>query len=162
MYRLLFCPITTPCGHSFCQSCLSRAFDHSPFCPICRASLAEVCCMCYILSPPPSLSISVLPFLRSLFFLFSSLHPSLLILSFELNYMYIISLVFVTFQRFHQHCQQAGKMVSCWYPPFKFVASFTSECVTSLPRPYRTRILSSEMCWCSISWKPMRKRERKC
>lgn len=38
---LLFCPITTPCGHSFCQTCLSRAFDHSPLCPICRASLAE-------------------------------------------------------------------------------------------------------------------------
>lgn len=32
-------PITSPCGHSFCQNCLARAYDHSVKCPLCRADL---------------------------------------------------------------------------------------------------------------------------
>lgn len=30
-------PITTPCGHTFCQKCLARSLDHSDKCPLCRA-----------------------------------------------------------------------------------------------------------------------------
>lgn len=40
--RFLDRPVTVACGHSFCQDCLSRSFDHTPFCPICRAPLGEV------------------------------------------------------------------------------------------------------------------------
>ncbi|CAI8051112.1 LON peptidase N-terminal domain and RING finger protein 3, partial [Geodia barretti] len=39
---LLDKPVTVACGHSFCQHCLSRSFDHTPFCPVCRSPLAEV------------------------------------------------------------------------------------------------------------------------
>jgi hypothetical protein len=38
-YRLLHQPITTPCGHTYCRSCLERCLDHSPNCPLCKASL---------------------------------------------------------------------------------------------------------------------------
>eukprot|EP01098_Paradermamoeba_levis_P004148 TRINITY_DN179_c0_g1_i1.p1 TRINITY_DN179_c0_g1~~TRINITY_DN179_c0_g1_i1.p1 ORF type:complete len:428 (-),score=85.93 TRINITY_DN179_c0_g1_i1:211-1494(-) len=34
--KLYFEPVTTPCGHSFCRSCLLRALDHGAGCPICR------------------------------------------------------------------------------------------------------------------------------
>jgi hypothetical protein len=39
---ILFNPVTVPCGHSFCQTCLARLFDHSPYCPVCRSSLGEM------------------------------------------------------------------------------------------------------------------------
>ncbi|KAG8840049.1 hypothetical protein FRC20_005827 [Serendipita sp. 405] len=29
-------PITTPCQHSFCLSCVQRSMDNSPLCPLCR------------------------------------------------------------------------------------------------------------------------------
>ncbi|RIA86236.1 PUA-like domain-containing protein [Glomus cerebriforme] len=32
-------PITTPCGHSFCKSCITRSLDHNSACPICRQPL---------------------------------------------------------------------------------------------------------------------------
>ncbi|CAI2161917.1 8695_t:CDS:1 [Funneliformis geosporum] len=32
-------PITTPCGHSFCKSCLTRSLDHNSACPLCRHQL---------------------------------------------------------------------------------------------------------------------------
>mmetsp|Transcript_36360 Transcript_36360/g.94567 ORF Transcript_36360/g.94567 Transcript_36360/m.94567 type:complete len:473 (-) Transcript_36360:1799-3217(-) len=35
--RLLLDPVTTPCGHTFCRTCLVRAVDHSCHCPMCRA-----------------------------------------------------------------------------------------------------------------------------
>ena len=41
-YSLLYSPTTTACGHSFCRICLSRSFDFSPLCPVCRSPLAEV------------------------------------------------------------------------------------------------------------------------
>lgn len=38
--KLLFEPVTTPCGHSFCRSCFGRAMDHSlNRCPCCRTLL---------------------------------------------------------------------------------------------------------------------------
>lgn len=37
--KLLFEPVTTPCGHSFCRSCLVRALDHNSCCPLCRTVL---------------------------------------------------------------------------------------------------------------------------
>eukprot|EP01103_Thecamoeba_quadrilineata_P006164 TRINITY_DN1588_c0_g1_i1.p1 TRINITY_DN1588_c0_g1~~TRINITY_DN1588_c0_g1_i1.p1 ORF type:complete len:232 (-),score=41.86 TRINITY_DN1588_c0_g1_i1:417-1112(-) len=35
--RLLYEPITTPCGHTFCRECLARSLDLSNRCPMCRA-----------------------------------------------------------------------------------------------------------------------------
>lgn len=35
--KLLYEPVTTPCGHSFCRPCFLRASDHSTKC---------VCCPC--------------------------------------------------------------------------------------------------------------------
>uniref|UniRef100_A0A6S8L0E2 RING-type domain-containing protein n=1 Tax=Dunaliella tertiolecta TaxID=3047 RepID=A0A6S8L0E2_DUNTE len=37
--KLLFEPVTTPCGHSFCRACLMRALDHRSRCPMCRTVL---------------------------------------------------------------------------------------------------------------------------
>ncbi|KAM0790065.1 hypothetical protein ACM66B_005393 [Microbotryomycetes sp. NB124-2] len=34
--QLLHEPITSACGHTFCQSCLARSYDHSDKCPLCR------------------------------------------------------------------------------------------------------------------------------
>ena len=34
--KLLYQPVTTPCGHSMCRECLSRCLDHNPRCPVCR------------------------------------------------------------------------------------------------------------------------------
>lgn len=35
--KLLYEPVTTPCGHTFCRTCLFRALDHSQGCPLCRS-----------------------------------------------------------------------------------------------------------------------------
>lgn len=35
--KLLYDPVTTACGHSFCRDCLVRALDHHTTCPLCRA-----------------------------------------------------------------------------------------------------------------------------
>lgn len=37
--KLLWEPVTTPCGHTFCRPCLARAMDHSNRCPMCRMVL---------------------------------------------------------------------------------------------------------------------------
>lgn len=37
--KLLYEPITTPCGHSFCRSCLFQSMDRGNKCPLCRAVL---------------------------------------------------------------------------------------------------------------------------
>lgn len=34
---LLYEPISTSCGHTFCRSCILRSQDHTNKCPICRA-----------------------------------------------------------------------------------------------------------------------------
>jgi len=36
--RLLWKPITTPCGHTFCKTCLDRVLDHNTTCPMCKSS----------------------------------------------------------------------------------------------------------------------------
>ena len=41
-FRLLWQPVSTPCGHTFCRTCLNRSLDHTPFCPLCKASLKKV------------------------------------------------------------------------------------------------------------------------
>ncbi|KAJ4755540.1 LON peptidase N-terminal domain and RING finger protein 3 [Rhynchospora pubera] len=38
-FKLLYEPVTTPCGHSFCRHCLHQAMDHSNKCPMCRTVL---------------------------------------------------------------------------------------------------------------------------
>ncbi|SCV73816.1 BQ2448_6246 [Microbotryum intermedium] len=35
-FQLLHDPITSQCGHTFCQKCLVRSYDHSDKCPLCR------------------------------------------------------------------------------------------------------------------------------
>eukprot|EP00249_Psilotum_nudum_P019303 c27187_g1_i1 orf=247-1761(+) len=37
--KLLYNPVTTPCGHSFCRQCLLQAMDHGNKCPMCRTIL---------------------------------------------------------------------------------------------------------------------------
>ncbi|KAJ3697849.1 hypothetical protein LUZ61_001554 [Rhynchospora tenuis] len=38
-FKLLYEPVTTPCGHSFCRHCLHQAMDHGNKCPMCRTVL---------------------------------------------------------------------------------------------------------------------------
>lgn len=38
-YRLLWQPVTTPCGHTYCRACIDRSLDHKPECPLCKASI---------------------------------------------------------------------------------------------------------------------------
>eukprot|EP00002_Diphylleia_rotans_P005115 TRINITY_DN1415_c0_g1_i2.p1 TRINITY_DN1415_c0_g1~~TRINITY_DN1415_c0_g1_i2.p1 ORF type:complete len:821 (-),score=155.97 TRINITY_DN1415_c0_g1_i2:424-2886(-) len=37
--ELIWQPVTTSCGHTFCRSCLSRTLDHRNSCPQCRSDL---------------------------------------------------------------------------------------------------------------------------
>ncbi|GFQ97120.1 LON peptidase N-terminal domain and RING finger protein 3 [Trichonephila clavata] len=39
--RILWEPVSTQCGHTFCRSCLNRCFDHQTNCPLCKASLTS-------------------------------------------------------------------------------------------------------------------------
>ena len=41
-FRLLWEPVTTVCGHTFCKSCLDRSLDHRPECPLCKAELTVI------------------------------------------------------------------------------------------------------------------------
>lgn len=37
--KLLYDPVTTPCGHTFCRACLLQSMDHGNKCPMCRTVL---------------------------------------------------------------------------------------------------------------------------
>lgn len=37
--KLLYEPVTTPCGHTFCRSCLFQSMDRGNRCPLCRTVL---------------------------------------------------------------------------------------------------------------------------
>merc|ERR1719445_2901256 len=39
-FRLLWQPITTPCGHTYCKACIDRSLDHKRECPLCKTTLA--------------------------------------------------------------------------------------------------------------------------
>ncbi|KAJ2998691.1 hypothetical protein NUW58_g236 [Xylaria curta] len=39
-YALFLDPITTPCGHTYCRTCVRRILDHSNLCPICRRTIS--------------------------------------------------------------------------------------------------------------------------
>ena len=36
--RLFWRPVTTPCGHTFCKTCLDRVLDHNTSCPMCKSA----------------------------------------------------------------------------------------------------------------------------
>jgi Lon protease-like protein len=38
-YNMMYDPVTTGCGHTFCRKCLARVLDHSNHCPVCRRTL---------------------------------------------------------------------------------------------------------------------------
>ncbi|XP_018425547.1 PREDICTED: LON peptidase N-terminal domain and RING finger protein 3 isoform X2 [Nanorana parkeri] len=43
--RLLYEPVTTPCGHTYCLKCLERCLDHNSKCPLCKEDLCEYLAM---------------------------------------------------------------------------------------------------------------------
>lgn len=47
--QLFHDPITSSCGHTFCQKCLTRSLDHSDKCPLCRSDFPS---FTYVLSQP--------------------------------------------------------------------------------------------------------------
>jgi len=40
-YRLLWQPVTTACGHTYCKVCLEQALDHNVQCPLCKSSIVQ-------------------------------------------------------------------------------------------------------------------------
>ncbi|XP_052179963.1 uncharacterized protein LOC127793202 isoform X2 [Diospyros lotus] len=51
--KLLYEPVTTPCGHSFCRACLLQAMDRGNRCPLCRTVLfisPRTCAVSVVLS----------------------------------------------------------------------------------------------------------------
>lgn len=38
-FNIIFAPVTTPCGHSFCRRCLARTLDWERGCPLCRRAI---------------------------------------------------------------------------------------------------------------------------
>ncbi|XP_062855931.1 LON peptidase N-terminal domain and RING finger protein 1 [Trichomycterus rosablanca] len=39
--RVFHEPVTTPCGHTFCKTCIERSLDHNLRCPLCKQPLEE-------------------------------------------------------------------------------------------------------------------------
>lgn len=39
--RIYWEPDVTPCGHTYCSTCLERTLDHDPKCPLCKCSLTD-------------------------------------------------------------------------------------------------------------------------
>lgn len=40
-FKILYIPVSTSCGHTYCKSCIERSFHNSKQCPICRVTLAS-------------------------------------------------------------------------------------------------------------------------
>lgn len=40
-YSLILDPLTTPCGHTFCRTCVARVLDHTDLCPACRRKVGS-------------------------------------------------------------------------------------------------------------------------
>lgn len=40
-FRILWQPVTTGCGHTYCRSCLDRSLDHRKECPLCKSVLED-------------------------------------------------------------------------------------------------------------------------
>lgn len=53
-YLVLYEPLTSPCGHTFCKTCLARSLDHSERCPLCRTNLPN---FAYFSDHPPNASL---------------------------------------------------------------------------------------------------------
>jgi hypothetical protein len=41
-FKVLFAPVTTECGHTYCKSCIEKSFQAYKFCPICRKGLGSL------------------------------------------------------------------------------------------------------------------------
>lgn len=52
---MMYEPITTTCGHTFCKKCLLRSLDHSNRCPLCRSELPG---MSYFIHAPINSTLS--------------------------------------------------------------------------------------------------------
>eukprot|EP01088_Endostelium_zonatum_P014255 TRINITY_DN304_c0_g1_i1.p1 TRINITY_DN304_c0_g1~~TRINITY_DN304_c0_g1_i1.p1 ORF type:complete len:468 (-),score=107.46 TRINITY_DN304_c0_g1_i1:74-1477(-) len=39
---ILYRPVSTTCGHTFCKACLEEALKHKPHCPICRDTISQL------------------------------------------------------------------------------------------------------------------------
>lgn len=52
---MMYEPITTTCGHTFCKKCLLRSLDHSNRCPLCRSELPG---MSYFIHAPINFTLS--------------------------------------------------------------------------------------------------------
>ena len=53
-YLLLYQPMTTPCGHTFCKPCFARSLDHGNRCPLCRADMPS---FAFFQEHPPNSSV---------------------------------------------------------------------------------------------------------
>lgn len=51
------CPVTCPCGHTWCKSCILTSIDHSRSCPMCRQKLPQIG---YFMKRPSSFILSFL------------------------------------------------------------------------------------------------------
>ena len=40
-FKILYIPVSTSCGHTYCKSCIERSLHSSKQCPICRVTLAS-------------------------------------------------------------------------------------------------------------------------
>lgn len=93
-------PITTPCGHTWCRSCLLTSMDHSKKCPMCRDSLPSYG---YIQNRPASLAVeSLIAFKNTLSGESLSRSPEPMIKGEELMAVFICSLALPgSSHRFH-------------------------------------------------------------
>ncbi len=72
--KLLFEPVTTPCGHTFCRACFARTTDHSNKCPCCRTVRLHFGPLCKLSPMPGASPLWVLFFAAVPFFWHDSLY----------------------------------------------------------------------------------------